>query len=173
MLSQAIETYFEHNANLKSEQSRIFAKRAAHGIYENRRAAAAVSALEQGLPELLHKVLVDGHASLDTDYEVGCRELNLAALYLHQAAVSVAVEDSKAGLGVKSAEPVSLPKIIGPRMTGGGFGGSVIALIRKDIVDQINLSFEGKHNSYLAATGLKPRLIWSCPSAGARILSRC
>jgi galactokinase len=157
-LSAGLERFFSKNSQAGPADCRLLAKRASHAIYENKRVVAAAQSLAQGIPENIHKVLADGHVSLDMDYEVSCLELNLAALYLFQAA--------------QDSTPQKLPKILGPRMTGGGFGGSIIALVHKELVDKINDTFLDRRNPYFMATGLNPTLIWSTPKQGARILSR-
>ncbi len=83
-------------------------KRARHVVTENERVQQAVSALNQDDFQKLGHLLFQSHESLRDDYEVSCPELDL--LY----------ECGK-----------RFPACLGARLTGAGFGGSGIALVRK------------------------------------------
>ena len=85
-------------------------KRTRHVITETARVRGAIRALDAGAWAQLGTMLTASHASLRDDFEVSCAELDVAA--------DTAVE---AGA-------------LGARMTGGGFGGSVIALVPHDRV---------------------------------------
>ena len=161
-LKQALLSFFARKVS--PQQAQILAKRSAHAIFENRRVTAAAIALSRGLPVALGQILADGHVSLDQDYEVSCRELNLAALFLSQAAHQISPER-----GTNPA-PAASPPIVGPRMTGGGFGGSVVAFVLSSLKEQLTEVFSNSQNPYTNATGLRPQLIWSQPGSGARIL---
>ncbi len=88
-------------------------RRAHHVVTEIERVAGAVQAVKAGDWAGLGRLLVASHASLRDDFEVSCVELDTA--------VQVAV-----GAGA-----------LGARMTGGGFGGSSVALVPADRVDQV------------------------------------
>jgi galactokinase len=88
-------------------------KRTRHVITETARVRGAIRALEAGAWAQLGTMLTASHASLRDDFEVSCAELDVAA--------DTAVE---AGA-------------LGARMTGGGFGGSVIALVPRDRVGAV------------------------------------
>lgn len=90
------------------DEDPVAARRVRHVVTEIARVAEAVDLLDAGRVRELGPVLVAGHASLRDDYEVTCRELDLAA----DAAVTAGA--------------------LGARMVGGGFGGSVIALVPDD-----------------------------------------
>jgi galactokinase len=92
----------------KSDLGKIFYKRARHVVTENERVKQAVTALRRNDFHELGRLLFLSHESLRDDYQVSCPELEL--LY----------ECGK-----------SFPSCLGARMTGAGFGGSGIALIRK------------------------------------------
>lgn len=82
-------------------------RRARHVVSENARVQSVVGHLENGKPVAkLGPVLASSHESLRDDFEVSCPELDLAV---------------EASLAAGAA---------GARMTGGGFGGSAIALVR-------------------------------------------
>ncbi len=87
-------------------------KRVEHVIRENDRVMKAIQALEKKDVEALGKLLSESHISLRDLYEVSCPESDYIVDYLHAQAYS-----------------------LGSRMMGGGFGGSVIALIQTDKVD--------------------------------------
>lgn len=82
-------------------------RRARHIVSENQRVLRTVQALEAGDLAQVGRLLVESHVSMRDDYEISCPELDLA--------VDTALE---AGA-------------LGARMTGGGFGGSAIALVKE------------------------------------------
>jgi galactokinase len=88
-------------------------RRARHVVTENARVLEAVDLLRTGAVDRLGPLLAASHASLRDDYEVSCRELDVA--------VEAALE---AGA-------------IGARMTGAGFGGSALALVPHDAVADV------------------------------------
>ena len=90
----------------------ILQKRAKHCVYENQRVLDAVSALRKGDLSELGRLLNESHRSLKEDYEVTGIELDTLA------------ETSQKQEGC-----------LGARMTGAGFGGCAIALVRSDKVD--------------------------------------
>ncbi|MBD3166494.1 galactokinase [bacterium] len=87
----------------------LLRKRAMHVIHENARVQRAVQAILEGDPSALGVLLNAGHESLREDFEVTNDELNLLA-----------------GLAQEH------DTCYGARMTGAGFGGCVVALVRKD-----------------------------------------
>lgn len=89
----------------------ILKKRARHVITENRRVGAMVDALAADDPRTAGLILAEGHASLADDYEV-----------------SIPVVDELV------AALTGNDGVFGARMTGGGFGGSIIALCRPGTV---------------------------------------
>ncbi|WP_243057671.1 galactokinase [Nocardioides sp. SR21] len=98
-------------------------RRAKHVVTENDRVTAAGEALAAGDWAAVGTLMRDSHVSMRDDFEISCDELDVA--------VTTAVE---AGA-------------IGARMTGGGFGGSAIALVPLDrldaVVQAIDLAFAG------------------------------
>ncbi|MBX3375581.1 MAG: galactokinase [Phycisphaeraceae bacterium] len=81
---------------------------ARHVITENQRTLAAAAAMERGDVSTLGTLFAASHASLRDDYRVSCRELDML------------VESAAGEEGV-----------IGARMTGGGFGGCVVAVVAR------------------------------------------
>ncbi len=101
---------YDKNAHLITDP--VERKRAHHAVYENNRTIEAVQALENNDMARFGELMHDSHVSLRDDYEVTCKELDtLADLAWAQEGV------------------------IGSRMTGGGFGGSTVSIVRKDAVD--------------------------------------
>jgi len=93
-------------AELPDDRADVVAARVRHVVSENARVELVVSMLAGGDVEQVGAVLTAAHASLRDDYEVSCRELDLAV-------------DTAIASGA-----------LGGRMVGGGFGGSAIALVR-------------------------------------------
>jgi galactokinase len=87
--------------------------RVRHVVTEIERVRQCVEALRRNDFAEVGRLFVASHASLRDDYEVSCRELDL-------------VVDTALGAGA-----------LGARMTGGGFGGSAIALVRADDADAV------------------------------------
>jgi len=100
-----LRSLVEREGDLKE----ILFKRARHVVTENERVQQAVSALQKDDFRKLGDLLFQSHESLRDDYEVSCPELDL--LY-------------ECGKG--------FPSCLGARLTGAGFGGSGIALVRKE-----------------------------------------
>ncbi len=100
-------------------------ERCEHVVYENRRVQRAVDALREGEIETVGDLMYDSHASLRDLYEVSCEELDVA--------VDVARTQDD---------------VLGARMTGAGFGGSVIGLVRAqnsgDAVNAIRREFRSR-----------------------------
>ncbi|HYL73551.1 MAG TPA: galactokinase [Bryobacteraceae bacterium] len=84
----------------------ITQKRARHIVTENQRVLDFVEACRQNQPAIMGRLLVDSHTSLRDDYQVSCAELDFL------------VDKS-----------LSIEGVYGARMTGGGFGGCIVALI--------------------------------------------
>ena len=103
------EEFEEHKSAIKDE---IRQKRAKHAVYENHRTLKAVQALENNDLELFGKLMVESHNSLRDDYEVTGIELDTA------------VEEALKQEGV-----------IGARMTGAGFGGCAVSIVKTDKVE--------------------------------------
>ncbi|GAA1985345.1 galactokinase [Kitasatospora viridis] len=115
-----------------------------HVVTENDRVLRAVELLDKGEFEALGPILTAGHASLRDDFRVSCAETDLAVA----AAVAAGA--------------------LGARMTGGGFGGSVIALVGVDRTAEVGAAV----TAAFAAAGLRePALFTATAAAGARRLA--
>ncbi len=110
--------------------SDIIRRRARHIVYENNRTIEAKKALEEKNLKLFGQLMNKSHISLRDDYEVTGIELDtLASLAWSQ-------------LGV-----------IGSRMTGAGFGGCTISIVRNEFVDAFMENIEVKYTQII---GYKP-----------------
>lgn len=88
-------------------------KRAKHAVSENQRTIQAVEALKQNDIELFGKLMNDSHISLRDDYETSCDETDLLV-----------------------AEAWKIPGVLGSRITGGGFGGCTVSIVKDEAVEQ-------------------------------------
>ena len=109
-LGELTEDEFEKNKHLI--KSDISAKRAKHAVYENQRTLKAVKALEDNDIETFGKLMNQSHNSLRDDYEVTGKEL-----------------DTLVDLASKHEGTV------GARMTGAGFGGCTVSIVKRNNVD--------------------------------------
>ena len=120
-------------------------RRARHVISENERTLRAANVMERGDAAALGKLMNESHTSLRTDFEVSSKELD--------AIVACA-------RAVKGC--------YGARMTGAGFGGCAVALVR----EEATLGFvKDIAVAYQKATGLQPNIYVCQASNGAEILS--
>ena len=121
--------------------SEVLLKRARHVVSENDRVLKAVKDLEHGDLESFGKLMIASHESLRDDYEVSCREL-----------------DALVDLALKQ------PGVLGARMTGAGFGGCTINLVRDGSAESFaEMVKEGYHK----ATGLNAEIYVCEASDGA------
>ena len=95
---------------IKDEDRR---KRAKHAVYENQRTIKAVQALKDNDIELFGKLMNESHISLRDDYEVTGEELDTLV-----------------------EEAWKIDGVIGSRMTGAGFGGCTVSIVKDEAVDE-------------------------------------
>ena len=122
-LGDLTEEEFEiHKQAIKDPVRR---KRAKHAVYENQRTLRAVEALKNQDIELFGQLMNASHTSLRDDYEVSCKEIDIL-VDLAQA----------------------MPHVLGSRITGGGFGGCTVSIVKNDtvekFVDEIGKAYEEK-----------------------------
>jgi len=122
----------------RSELPEVVYRRCRHVVTENARVIEAGEALEQHDLNRFGKLMRASHVSLRDDYEVSSDELDLM---------------------VELAEKID--GVYGARMTGGGFGGSTVNLVREEQADEFRARVA---EEYEQVTGLKPE-IYVC-SAG-------
>ncbi|AZS42870.1 Galactokinase [Microbacterium oleivorans] len=116
-------------------------RRVRHVVTENQRVLDTVRTLREKGPRAIGDLLYASHASMRDDFEISVPELDLA--------VETARENGA----------------IGARMTGGGFGGSAIALIDRDAVPAVR---EAMLAAFAAAGHTEPHVFTVRPSQGAR-----
>jgi galactokinase len=116
----------------------VIFRRCRHVVTENARVLAAAIALEDRDFQRFGQLMRDSHSSLAQDYEVSCDELDLMA--------RLALE---------------FDGVYGARMTGGGFGGCTVNLVREDVIERFRLFMAER---YSQATGHRPE-IYVCNSA--------
>ena len=101
---------FEANKALLTDPD--MQKKAKHAVYENQRTIEAVKALKDGDLEHFGKLMRQSHESLRDDYDVTGIELDTLA-----------------------EEAWKVPGVIGSRMTGGGFGGCTVSIVKDEAID--------------------------------------
>jgi galactokinase len=116
-------------------------RRCRHIVTENARTLEAAGALRRGALEEFGRLMSLSHRSLRDDYEVSCRELD------------VLVEIAEASEGV-----------LGARMTGGGFGGCTVNLVRRDRLEAFRAAILER---YRLETGIEPAVYVSEAGDGA------
>lgn len=122
--------------------------RARHVIKEDARTLEAADVCKANDWVKMGKLMYQSHASLRDDYQVTCSELD----------VLVELAEAK---GVDGG-------VYGARMTGGGFGGCVVVLVKTNAVEDLMAYFA---KEYEAKTGIAPFIFVSRPGAGSAIES--
>lgn len=123
----------------------IKTKRAKHAVYENQRTLKAVKALEENNLELFGKLMNASHISLRDDYEVTGIELDTL--------VELAWETDG---------------VIGARMTGAGFGGCTVSIVKDECVDNFKETIAAKYKEKI---GYEPSFYVVSTSNGTRKIS--
>lgn len=109
-LGDLTEEQFEACQSAIQDEIRI--KRARHAVFENQRTVRAVEALKNNDVELFGRLMNESHISLRDDYEVTGIELDTLV-----------------------EEAWQVDGVIGSRMTGAGFGGCTVSIVRTDAID--------------------------------------
>ena len=125
----------------------VLLRRARHVIGEIERTVQAAKAINQSDWPTVGRLMYESHASLRDDFEVSCEELDLMV----ELAQSIGPEGG----------------VIGSRMTGGGFGGCTVSLVRAAEVDAVT---EALHQGYIQRTGVEPTIFATRPARGACIV---
>jgi len=116
-------------------------RRARHVVTENQRVEDFIVASRREDLVRMGELFVGSHRSLQYDYEVSCAELD----FLVDVALAV-------------------PGVLGARMTGGGFGGCTVSLVRPEAVEEFQARVTA---AYQARFSLVPQVYRCRPSAGA------
>lgn len=109
-LGDLTEEQFEANKTAIKDEVRV--RRAKHAVYENQRTIRAVEALKKNDLTLFGQLMNASHVSLRDDYQVSCDEID------------VLVE-----------EAWKVDGVIGSRITGGGFGGCTVSIVKDEAVE--------------------------------------
>ncbi|MEQ4923299.1 galactokinase [Proteus hauseri] len=126
----------------KAIMSDVVYRRARHVITENERTLQAADALRQGNLPVLSQLMAQSHQSMRDDFEITVTE------------VDTLVDIIKSVIGEQG----------GVRMTGGGFGGCVVALVTPDLVSKVT---DAVGSQYHSKTGLKETIYVCSASQGA------
>ena len=138
-------TIEEFNAKA-SELDAMVAKRARHVITENDRTLEAAQALRNNDIKRMGELMAKSHASMRDDFEITVKEID------------VLVEMVKKVIGDQG----------GVRMTGGGFGGCIVALVPPALVGDVRAVVEAQ---YEAQTGLKASIYVCQAKQGAGLVT--
>jgi galactokinase len=128
----------------RPKMSNVVYCRCRHVVTENGRTVEAAKALAAQHYERVGELMVKSHDSLRDDYEVSCPELD----YLAEQAMHVR-------------------GVYGARMTGGGFGGCIVALIQPRAIQPLT---EHLHKTYTERFGLQPNVFVTTATAGASVV---
>ena len=129
----------------KDEMDKVVFQRAHHVITEIARTTAAAEALKTDQWDRLGQLMYESHESLSTDFEVSCKELDLLVQLAHKT-----------------------EGVIGSRMTGGGFGGCTVTLVKSDQLDDVMAALAA---GYSAETKIQPVMFATTPSQGAHTVA--
>lgn len=130
-------------SSLQEPFDEVLLRRARHVVTENQRVLAAMEALKTANWSTLGELLFESHHSLRDDYQVSCEELD------------VLVELAQAQ-----------DDVFGARMTGGGFGGCVVALVNREALSSVATSI---CQGYAQQVGLSPQCYRVKPASGADV----
>lgn len=123
----------------------VVLRRARHVVTEIERTVAAAEHLRAGDWLAFGRLMYASHESLRDDYEVSCRELDLLVELARRQGADV----------------------YGSRMTGGGFGGCTVSLVRSDSAARIGAAVAA---AYQRQTGIEPMYFVTGAADGARRL---
>src|ERR1017187_2422018 len=131
----------------KGRMDEVVFRRARHVIGEIERTVHAAEGVRASNWPAVGQFMYASHASLRDDYEVSCKELDVV---------------------VEIAEDIDYQGgVYGCRMTGGGFGGCCVALVKASAVDAITKKIAA---DYHVKTGIEAALFASRPASGATII---
>ena len=123
----------------------VVLRRCRHVVGETQRCQEAAAALLANEYAKFGELMVQSHVSLRDDYAVSCEELD----FLADAAMKV-------------------PGVYGARMTGGGFGGCIVALVKPDAVDALSLHLKCVYKD--SKYGIDPVVFATSATSGAGVM---
>lgn len=122
----------------------VIRMRAKHAVYENARTIRAIEALQKNDIEGFGQLMNESHASLRDDYEVSCEEIDFL---------------------VDLMQPMT--GVAGSRITGGGFGGCTVSIVKKEqtpsLIDEVRKKYQDRF-------GIVPEFYRVMPEEGAHII---
>ena len=131
----------EQLAAAAARMPEVVLRRARHVVTEDARVHAFVEASARGDVAEMGRLMVESHRSLQHDYEVSCAELDFLA-----------------------DRALEIEGVLGSRMTGGGFGGCTVTMLRPEA----EAYFRGEiARAYERQFGVHPAMYECVPSAGA------
>ena len=135
---EQFEQYQEHIADP------VIRRRAKHAIYENARTIQAVDALQKNDISAFGQLMNASHDSLRDDYEVSCEEIDFLVDLTRQ-----------------------IPGVAGSRITGGGFGGCTVNIVKKEqtpsLMDEVRKKYQDRF-------GIVPEFYRVAPEEGAHVI---
>lgn len=132
-------------ADLGDVESRLpecLLRRVRHVVMENDRVLTAADSLTAGNVAVVGRCMTESHASLRDDYQVSCPEIDTLV------DLALAVDG-----------------VCGARITGGGFGGCTVNLLRREAVEHFRTTIS---KAYRERTGLEVRFVEFRPAAGVK-----
>jgi galactokinase len=131
----------------KTKMDKVIFRRTRHVISEIERTVHAAEGIRASNWPAVGQLMYASHRSLRDDYEVSCKELD-------------AVVEIAESIGLKGG-------MIGCRMTGAGFAGCAVALVKTDAIDAISKKLAA---DYRKKTGIEAIIFVSRPAAGAMVI---
>lgn len=131
----------------KDRMDDVVFRRARHVIGEIERTVHAAEGIRESNWPTVGQLMFASHRSLRDDYEVSCKELD------------VIVEIAE-GIGNKGG-------VFGCRMTGGGFGGCTVALVKTEVIEAISQKIAAE---YKTKTGIEATIFTTRPAAGSTVV---
>ncbi len=135
-----MEEWKEHQANMDP----LAAKRSAHVIGENERVAQGAELLKKGDANAFGRLMFQSHQSSIENFENSCEELDFIV-----------------------ANSRNIPGVLGARLSGGGFGGSVVVLVHPRDIETVTQAIKAPYEKHF---NIKCDIRTIIPSAGATII---
>jgi len=141
------DTNMSQLENCQAVMDPVLVRRARHVLGEIERTTLAAEAFRQANWTRVGELMYASHASLRDDYEVSCRELDVLVDHARRVGETGGV--------------------YGSRMTGAGFGGCTVSLVRTEDVESFARACAA---DFAAQTGIEPTIFVSRPAAGAAVV---